>query len=134
MNAPTNPERKTMTDAVKIGETFQKLSQEGFDAAVQSYSEAQKGFRALANRVTENNKKAFEDTTHAFEQLLGAKSLEQVIEIQSQYAKRAYDNYVAEASKLTELYVEVLRSATKPWENTASKAAKKAEQTVREAA
>jgi hypothetical protein len=80
-----------------------------------------RGFEALANRVTENSKKAFGDTTRTFEQLLGAKSVEQVIEIQSQYAKRAYDNYVAEASKLGELYVgelyvNVARNASKPFE------------------
>ena len=37
--------------------------------------------------TTDYSKKAFEDGTRAFEQLLGAKSFEQVIEIQSQYAK-----------------------------------------------
>ena len=39
------------------------------------------------SEVTDYSKKAFEDGTRAFEQLLGAKSFEQVVEIQSQYAK-----------------------------------------------
>jgi hypothetical protein len=47
-----------------------------------------------------------------------------VIEIQSQYAKRVYDNYVAEASKLGEWCVNVVRNAAKPFEqNFASKVA-----------
>ena len=37
------------------------------------------------------SKKAFEDGTRAFEQLIGAKSVEQAIEIQSQYAKKAFE-------------------------------------------
>jgi hypothetical protein len=45
----------------------------------------------------------------------GAKSLEQAIEIQSQLAKRAYENY-AEASKLGEWYVNIVRDASKPFE------------------
>ena len=49
------------------------------------------------------SKKAFEDATRAFEQLVGAKSFESVIEIQSQYAKKAYDTWVVEASKLGEI-------------------------------
>jgi phasin family protein len=97
-------------------------------AAVRSYGEVHKGFQALATRVTENTKKAFEDTTRTFEQLVGAKSVEQVIEIQSQYAKRAYDNYVAEASRLGEWYVDVVRNATKPFEQAV--ATKPVEQTV----
>ena len=115
-----------MTDPVKIAE----LNKEGFEAAARSYEQWSKGVQALATRVTENTKKAFEDTTRTWEQIIGAKSVEQVIEIQSQYTKRAYDNYVAEAKKLSDLYVDVVRNATKPFEQTASKV----EQTARKAA
>ena len=38
--------------------------------------------------MTEYSKKTFDDTIRTWEQLIGVKSLEQVIEIQSQYAKR----------------------------------------------
>jgi phasin family protein len=110
-----------MTDITKINETFQKLSKDGFDAAVRSYGEVNKGFEALAHRVTENTKKAWEDSTRTLEQLTGAKSFEQVIEIQSQYAKRTYDNFVAEATKLGELYVAVVRDASKPFEQAFAK-------------
>jgi len=78
-----------MTD-VAYGE-FQKVGQRGFEAAVDAYEKWHRAFQALATRTTENAKKAFEDTTRTFEQLLGAKSIEQVIEIQSQYAKRSYE-------------------------------------------
>jgi hypothetical protein len=43
--------------------------------------------------------------------------------IQSQYAKRAYDNYVAEAKKLSDWYVDVVRNATKPFEQAVAKKA-----------
>ena len=69
----------------------------------------------------DNAKKSFEDGTRAFEQLLGAKSFEQVIEIQSQYARMAYEGYVAELSKLGEMYVSLTRSAYKPFENALAK-------------
>jgi hypothetical protein len=98
---------------VAYGE-FQKVGQRGFEAAVDAYEKWHRAFQALATRTTENAKKAFEDTTHTFEQLLSAKSLEQVIEIQSQYAKRTYDNFVAEASKLGEWYVGLIQNASKP--------------------
>ena len=109
-----------MTDVANFGE-FQKVGQRGFEAAVESYGKFNRAFQALATRTTENAKKAFEDTTRTFEQLLGAKSIEQVIEIQSQYAKRAYDNFVAEASKLGEWYVGLLQDASKPVEQPIKK-------------
>jgi phasin family protein len=97
-------------------EEFQKVGKDGFDAAVRSFGEVNKGFQAIAAEVTDYSKKAFEDSTRAFEQLIGAKSIEQAVEIQSQYAKKAYDAYVAEVSKLGEMYVGLAKDAYKPVE------------------
>ena len=107
-------------------EEFQKVGKDGFDAAVRSFGEVNKGFQAIAAEVTDYSKKAFEDSTRAFEQLVGAKSIEQAIEIQSQYAKKAYDTWVAEASKLSEMYVGMARDAYKPVEQAVAKRAPKA--------
>lgn len=62
-------------------EEFQKVGKDGFDAAVKSFGEMNKGFQAIAAEVTDYSKKAFEDGTRAFEQLIGAKSVEQAVEI-----------------------------------------------------
>ena len=62
-------------------EEFQKVGKDGFDAAVKSFGEVNKGFQAIAAEVTDYSKKAFEDGTRAFEQLIGAKSVEQAVEI-----------------------------------------------------
>jgi hypothetical protein len=112
-----------MTEQSKIGEEFQKVSKESFDAAVHAYGEANKGFQAIAAELATYLKKAFEDATRAFEQLVGVKSVEQAIEIQSRYAKKAYDEYVAEVSKLGEMYVSLARTAYKPFETALAKKA-----------
>ena len=88
---------------------------------LRSYGELNKGFQAIGARVTDYSKRAFEDATRAFEQLVGAKSFEHVIEIQSQYAKKAYDNHIAEMSKLGEMYVSLARNAYKPVEQAAAR-------------
>jgi phasin family protein len=97
-------------------EEFQKVGKDGFDATVRSFGEMNKGFQAIAAEVTDYSKKAFEDSTRAFEQLMGAKSIEQAVEIQSSYAKKAYDAYVAEMSKLGEMYAGLAKDAYKPVE------------------
>jgi hypothetical protein len=107
---------------VKGFEDFQKVGKDGFDAAVKSFGEVNKGFQAIAAEVTDYSKKAFEDGTRAFEQLLGAKSFGQVIEIHSEYAKKAYDTYIAELSKLSEMYAGLTRNAYKPVEQAAAQA------------
>jgi hypothetical protein len=102
-------------------EEFQKVGKDGFDAAVKSFGEMNKGFQAIAAEVTDYSKKAFEDGTRAFEQLIGAKSVEQAVEIQSTYAKKAYDTYIAEMSKIGEMYAGLARDAYKPVETALSK-------------
>ena len=114
-----------MSDIQKFGEEFQRVGKDGFDASVRSFGEVNKGLQAIAATVTDYSKKAFEDGTRAFEQLIGAKSFEQAFEIQSQYAKKAFDAYVAQTSKLGEMYVDLARSAYKPVEQLVAKTAKR---------
>jgi hypothetical protein len=50
------------------------------------------------------------------ENLLGVKSLDKAIEVQSEYAKAAYEGYVAHATRLGELYVKLAKEAFKPYQ------------------
>ena len=111
-----------MTEQFKI-EDFQKVSQQGFDAAVRAYSEASKGWQAIATELTAYFKKAAENATVTFEKLVAVNSVEQAIEIQSQYAKKAYDDYIAQVTKLTDMYVSLARSAYSPVEKVVAKKA-----------
>src|SRR5665809_89927 len=63
-------------------------------------------------------KPAFDDVMRTWEQLIGVKSIEQAVEIPSQYAKRVYDNHMAELSKLREMYTDIVRDSSKPIEET----------------
>ena len=108
----------------KTGEEFRKIGKDGFDAAVRSFGEVNKGFQAITAEVTDYSKKAFEESTRAFQQLIGAKSIEQAIEIQSQFAKKTFEAYVAQMSKLGEMYVGLAKDAYMPVEAVAAKVSK----------
>ncbi len=110
-----------MSDVQRFSNEVQRAGKDGFDAVVSSFGEANKGFQAIAAEIAAYSKKSFEDGTRAFEQLLGAKSLEQVVEIQSQYARMAYEGYFAELSKLGEMYAGLTRNAHKPVERAAAR-------------
>jgi hypothetical protein len=100
----------------KATKDFQKITKDNYDAMLRSYGELNRGFQGIGAQVTGYSKQAFADATSTFEKLVGAKSLEQVIEIQSQAAKRAYEGWMAEASKIGEMYASVARDAYKPVE------------------
>ena len=106
---------------LKNFDDVQKYGKDNMDATMKAWGQVSKGVQAIAAETADYSKKSFEDGTRAFEQLLGAKSFEQVIEIQSQYARMAYEAYVAELSKLGEMYAGLTRNAYKPVEQAAAK-------------
>lgn len=102
-------------------EDIQKAGQENFDTAVKSFGEVNKGVQAIAGEVTEYTKKSIEEGTSTFEQLIGVKSVEQAVEIQTTYAKKAYDNYMSQVTKIGEMYADLAKDAYKPVETAFAK-------------
>jgi len=56
------------------------------------------------------------------EKLFGAKTFEKAIEIQTDYAKSAYEGFVAQATKIGELYADLAKETYKPFEAYVAKA------------
>ena len=109
---------ETQESARRIGQRFENAASTGFDAASRSLSEVNRGFQAIAMEVAEYSRRTFEDVVQAWEQLLRARSVTDVVDIQTRYAKKTYDTHVSELSRLTELYLGLTRSASKPVEQT----------------
>jgi len=101
---------------MKNFEDFQKLGQSNMDAAMKMLGEWSKGWQNIAAEMSDYTKKSFEEGTAAFEKLLSAKSVEQAVEIQAGYAKRAYDGYMHQMSKIGGLYAELAKEAYRPVE------------------
>ena len=101
---------------IKNFDDFQKLGQQNVDTAMKMLGEWSKGWQAIAAEMSDYTKRSFEEGTATVEKLLSAKSVEQAVEIQTGYAKRAYDNYMHQVSKLGGLYAELAKEAYKPVE------------------
>jgi len=54
--------------------------------------------------------------------LLGVKSLDKAIEVQTDYAKNAYEGFVSQANKLGALYADLAKETYKPFEAIVAKA------------
>ncbi len=101
---------------VKNFEELQQVSKENIDLAVKSVGNVSKSAQAIAVELADYSKKSFEDSTAMIEKLFGAKSLEKAIEVQSEYAKAAYEGFVAETTKLGEMYSALAKETYKPFE------------------
>lgn len=98
-------------------EDFQKFSKQQMNTVSTLASTVTKGFQDIAAESTDYSKKAFAANTEVVEKLLGAKSVETAIQIQTEYAKSAYEGFVAQASRINELFVKLATEAFKPVES-----------------
>ena len=63
-----------------------------------------------------------ESGSAAVEKLLAVDSIEKAVAVQTDYAKAAYEGFVAEATKMAELYADMAKDAYKPFESIVAKA------------
>ena len=108
---------------IKNLEDVQKLSKDNMDATMKSFGALSKATQTIAAEFADYSKKSFEDSTKVMEKLLGVKTLDKAIEIQTDYAKTAYEGFVAQATKIGELYADLAKESYKPFESYMAKAA-----------
>jgi phasin family protein len=91
------------------------------DSGLRSFASVSKGVQAIAVDATEYTRKSYEDCSAALRRLAAAKSPEAAFEIQSGYARSAYEGFVAEAARMAGLYAELARDAYQPFERMAGR-------------
>ena len=102
---------------------IQQLGKESLDASVKSFSAMSKSAQTIAGEMADYSKKSFEDGNKALEKLLGAKTLEQAVQVQTDFAKTAYEGFIAGAAKIGELYADLAKESYKSFEPYITKAA-----------
>jgi hypothetical protein len=106
---------------LKNFDEFQKFGKDHMDSTLKAWGQVSKGVQAIAAETADYSKKSFEEGSAALEQLLGARSFEKAVEIQTAYAKTAYEGFVAQATKLGELYADMAKESYKPFESFVGK-------------
>ncbi len=102
---------------LKNFDEMQKYGKDNVDASMKSFGAMSKGVQAIAAEVADYSKKSFEQGSAAMEKMFGVKTLEKAIEVQTDYAKSAYEGFVSEATRLGELYADLAKEAYKPFES-----------------
>jgi hypothetical protein len=78
-------------------------------AAVAPPSTASIDFQTIAVAYNDYTRKSFEQTKSFVEKLAGVRSLDKAIEIQTEFAKQAYETFVTESQKIHGLYSGLAR-------------------------
>jgi phasin family protein len=89
-------------------------SKKNLEAVVASVTAATKGAEALGAQAMAYSKKAMEDQVAAAKTLSGAKSVQEVVELQTAFAKSAMEAYIAEMNKASETVAASVKEAFQP--------------------
>jgi hypothetical protein len=106
---------QTVGDAGKYGNEF-------LDTGLESFTAVTLDAQAICEEASRYARTVFETSAAAVEKLASAKSIEKVVEIQTACAKQAYEGFVAEATKMSELYADMAKHAYRPFERIVAKA------------
>ena len=118
------PEPQPSPKAVPLQSQKPVQQQDGnkqFDAALASANTLSVDFQTIATAYSDYTKKSFEETKAFVEKLSGVRSLDKAIEIQTEFAKQAYETFVTESQKIRELYSGLAKQSFKPFEGLVAK-------------
>ena len=102
-------------------EDMQSYGKEQYETAVAHATSMQNGLSAIVNAYGDYTKKSYEDTKSFVEKLSGVKSLDKALEAQTEFAKTAYETFVADSQKIASLYGDLAKQAFKPMEGVVAK-------------
>ena len=102
-------------------EELQKVSKTNIEATANAFQTLSKTTQTITTEITEYSKRSLENGSKAMQSLFAVKSPEKAFEVQTEYAKAAYEDFTAQVAKLGELYAELAKEIFKPYETFAGK-------------
>ncbi|HET8611906.1 MAG TPA: TIGR01841 family phasin [Sphingomonas sp.] len=117
--------RAAMEKSAKFVEEFTDFAKGNVEAVMTSGRVAVQGAETLGQDFADYGKKHFEGATAAFKSFAAAKSPTELFQLQSDYAKSAFDNAVAQGSKFSESWLKLAGEIVQPLSSRVAVAAEK---------
>ena len=102
-------------------EKIQQTTKDFGDAATASVNTFATSLQTIANAHADFVKKVMQHNSEYISQLTSVKEPAKLMELQSEYAKNAYETFVAETKRISELYADFFKQTTKPLEDLIAK-------------
>ena len=101
--------------AMKGYDAFVGYGKDTADAVTKSATIAGKGVEAINSEIYSYSKSSVEDAVAATKAVMGSKSIHEAFEFQTDFAKSAFEAYVAELSKISELATAATKDTFAPF-------------------
>lgn len=100
-------------------DSVQQIGKEQFEAVSAAAAAVTKGWQSIAAETTDYSKKSFEKSRLLAEKLIAVKKIDEAFQLQSDFAKTSYEDFIAEATKIGEMYTAMTKEVFKPVEAAA---------------
>lgn len=117
---------KTSTAVFQGYDEVSSLNQANVDAVVKSSTVITNGFESLSRELMDFAQKQIETNVETTRKLFGATTVRELFDLQSDFARNAFDTVLNESQKVTEMGVKVANEALEPIQNQTSVAMEKA--------
>ncbi|MBW8708108.1 MAG: phasin family protein [Alphaproteobacteria bacterium] len=101
--------------ALKGYDAFVGYGKDTADAVTKSATVAGKGVEAINSEIYSYSKQSVEEAVSATKAVMGSKSIHEAFEFQTDFAKSAFEAYVAELSKISELATATTKDIYAPF-------------------
>lgn len=95
-------------------DNFLTYGRDTVEAYMKAANAAGKGVETLQSEIYSFSKQSVEDSIAATKAVLGSKSIHEAFELQSDFAKSAFDSYVGQMTKFSEIMLSTAKDAFEP--------------------
>jgi phasin family protein len=100
--------------AIKNYDAVLGFGKETAEACMKSATVAGKGLESLNSEIYAYSKQSIEDSIAATKAIMASKSVHEAFEFQTDFAKSAFETYVGELSKVSEMFTSTAKDSVAP--------------------
>jgi phasin family protein len=117
MEQITAKSKEAVEHSMKSVDEMTDMARGNVEAMLAASRAASTGIETIVAHVSEMSKKSFEEASAIAKSMTAAKTPNEMMQLQSDFAKAQYDSAVAEFSKLTEMMVKLSGEVMEPMQN-----------------
>ena len=106
--------------AVKGYDQIMTFGKDNAEAVVKSANAAGKGVETFNSEIFAYTRKSIEESMAVAKAIMGAKSVDEAISLQSEFGKAAFETYVDELAKFGDMALGIAKGAAEPLQARAS--------------
>jgi phasin family protein len=114
VSAGSDAVRQSFDRAVAGYDQLAAFNKATVEAIIQSANATAKGFEAINSEALAYSRQTIEESVAAAKAAIGSKSIQELIELQSDFAKSAIDSYVGQVTKMGDMVASIAKEAAEP--------------------